>query len=162
MLFQRRIIIHQNLWECFSGARRLITQLLKIAEVPDHTIQLMYDGTYFVTDLEPKIFEGRKGFFLVFETETDHQEILQDTQSIAKLGSREALPILIARALPGIKFEYLPIPPQELPRKAHAIYFQIDHRSDLWTQVQRENNLALYWDSAPQDLKIEFMAVGRT
>jgi type VI secretion system protein ImpJ len=153
---------HQKLWKCFSDARKLITQLLKIAEVPDHTIQLMYDGTYFVTDLEPKIFEGRKRFFLVFETETDHQEILQDTESIAKLGSREALPILIARALPGIKFEYLPIPPQELPRKAHAIYFQIDHRSDLWTQVQRENNLALYWDSAPQDLKIEFMAVGRT
>jgi len=58
---------HQNLWECFSGARKLITQLLKIAEVPDHTIQLMYDGTYFVTDLEPNIFEGRKRFFLVFE-----------------------------------------------------------------------------------------------
>ena len=153
---------HENLWECFSGARKLITQLLKIAEVPDYTIRLMYDGTYFVTDLEPKIFEGRKRFYLVFETDTDHQEILQDTESIAKLGSREALPILIARALPGIKFEYLAIPPQELPRKAHAIYFQIDHRSDLWAQVERENNLALYWDSAPQDLKIEFMAVGRT
>ena len=81
-------------------------------------------------------------------------------ESIAKLNSRETLPILIARSLPGIKLHHLPLPPQELPRRANSVYFQIDHHSDHWEQVKRENNLALYWDAAPHDLKIELMAVG--
>jgi len=154
---------HRNLWKCFSGARTLVTQLLELLDPePEYIYQLMYDGTYFATDLQPKIFEGRNRFFLVLETDADLQSTLQDIDRSAKLGSREDLPILIARALPGIKLKHLPIPPQELPRLTDAIFFQIDHHSDYWTQVQRENNLALYWDKAPQDLKVALMIVERT
>lgn len=153
---------HRNLWECFSGAKTLITQLLEFAAEPEYIIQLLYDGTYFTADLPPMIFEGRNRFYLVFETETDPKTLLKNTESIAKLGSRESLPILIARALPGIKLEYLSVPPQELPRRAHSTYFKIDHHSDNWTRVQKEKNLALYWDAAPKDLKIQLMTVGRT
>jgi type VI secretion system protein ImpJ len=153
---------HRNLWECFSGAKTLVTQLLEFAAEPEYIIQLLYDGTYFTADLPPMIFEGRNQFYLVFETETDPKTILQNTERIAKLGTRESLPILIARALPGIKLEHLPIPPQELPRRAHSTYFKIDHHGDNWTKVQKEKNLALYWDAAPQDLKVQLMTVGRT
>jgi type VI secretion system protein ImpJ len=154
---------HQNLWECFSGAKMLITRLLdEITAGPEYIIQLLYDGTYFSADLPPAIFEGRNQFFLVFETETDPKNVLQTMENIAKLSSRQTLPILIARSLSGIKLQHLATPPQELPRRAHSIYFQIDHHSDQWDQVQKGNNLALYWDAAPQDLKAELMAVGRT
>ena len=154
---------HQNLWECFSGAKLLITRLLdEITAGPEYIIQLLYDGTYFSAELPPTLFEGRNQFFLVFETETDSKNILQTMENIAKLSSRQTLPILIARSLSGIKLDYLATPPQELPRRAHSIYFQIDHHSDQWDQVQKGNNLALYWDAAPQDLKAELMAVRRT
>jgi type VI secretion system protein ImpJ len=154
---------HQNLWECFSGAKLLITRLLdEITAGPEYIIQLLYDGTYFSADLPPTIFEGRNQFFLVFETETDPKNVLQTMGKIAKLSSRQTLPILIARSLSGIKLDHLAIPPQELPRRAHSIYFQIDHHSDQWDQVQKGNNLALYWDAAPQDLKAELMVVRRT
>ena len=106
------------------------------------------------------VFEGGKRFFLVFTTDADPQPLIHDAANIAKLGSREILPILIARALPGIRLEHFASPPQELPRRANSIYFQIDHHSDNWEQVKRETNLALYWDGAPPDLKIELMAVG--
>jgi type VI secretion system protein ImpJ len=88
--------------------------------------------------------------------------VLQSQETVAKLGSRESLPILIARALPGVRLEHLPVPPQELPRRAHAIYFQIDHHTEQWAQVEKGNNLALYWDTAPEDLKAELMIVGRS
>lgn len=154
---------HRNLWECFSGARSLVTQLLdEITAGPEYSIQLLYDGTYFAADLPPAIFEGRNRFFLVFETETDPQTVFQSIEGLAKLSSRQSLPILIAHSLSGIKLEHLATPPQELPRRAHSIYFQIDHHSDQWAQVQQGNNLALYWDAAPQDLKVELMAVGTT
>jgi len=154
---------HQDLWHCFSAAQRLVTQLLdEITAGPEYMLNLLFDGTYYAADLPPTIFEGRNRFFLALETEADPQTVQASVEQIAKLSSREYLPILIARSLPGIQLTYLQAPPQELPRRANTLYFQIDHHGDAWTQVQNGNNLALYWDAAPEDLKAELMAVGRT
>ncbi len=154
---------HQGLWEGFSGAQAVFTQLLdEITAGPEYVIQLVYDGTYYAAELSPAIFEGRNRFYLVLETEGDPQSVIQSLETLAKFSSRESLPILIARALAGIKLEHLPVSPQELPRRANSVYFRIDHHSDQWVQVERGHNMALYWDAAPEDLKVELMVVGRS
>ncbi len=153
---------HQNLWECFSAAQALIIQLLdEITAGPEYVIRLVYDGTYYAAPLKPAIFEGRNRFYLVLKTEEDPKLVLKSIEAMAKLSAREHLPILIARALPGIGLEHLPVPPQELPRRAHSVYFTVNHHSDQWGLVQKNNNLALYWDNAPEDLEVELMVVGR-
>ncbi len=153
---------HRRLWECFSGVQQLTTQLLdEITAGPEYAMQLLFDGTFFATELPPAIFDGRNRFFLVFSTESEPETLIQSVMSISKLGARETLPLLIARSLPGIRIEHLSVPPQELPRRANSLYFQIDHHHDQWADVMRGNNLALYWDTAPDDLNIELMAVGK-
>lgn len=154
---------HRRLGECFSGAHSLIIRLLdEITAGPDYMIPLLYDGTYFAADLPPALFSGGNRYYLVFETQSDPQSLLQALETAGKLGARESLPLLIARALPGVRLDHLVLPPQELPRRAFSIYFQIDHHSDLWNRVETSNNLALYWDTAPEDLKVELMVVGRS
>ena len=153
---------HENLWECFSQAQALISQLLdEITAGPEYVIRLVYDGTYYAAELKPAIFEGRNRFYLVFKTESDPKSVIRIVTAIAKLSSREHLPILIARALPGVRLEHLPVPPQELPRRAHSIYFAVDYQSDQWAPVKKGNNVAFYWDNAPEDLEVELMVVGR-
>lgn len=153
---------HLNLWECFASAQSLITQLLdEITAGPDYVIRLVFDGTYYASELAPAIFEGRNRYFLVFRTDTDPKFVLSSLATIIKISSREQLPILIARALPGIALEHLPVPPQELPRRAHCIYFQIDHHGDHWGLIEKGRNIAMYWDTAPEDLEVELMVVGR-
>ncbi len=153
---------HLNLWECFSAAQALITELLdEITAGPEYVIRLVYDGTYYAAELKPAIFEGRNRFYLVLKTEADPKSVIQSVAAIAKLSSREHLPILIARALPGIGLEHLPVPPQELPRRANSIYFAVDHHSDQWALVQKGHNIALYWDNAPEDMEVELMVVGK-
>jgi type VI secretion system protein ImpJ len=154
---------HRSLYNCFAGTRAIITKLLdEITAGPEYAFQLLFDGTYYAAELTPALFEGANRFYLVFETETDPQTVLQSLETITKLSSRESLPLLIAKALPGIKLEHLSAPPQELPRRARAIYCQIDHHSDQWSEVQKGHNIALYWDTAPEDLKVELMVVGGT
>jgi len=154
---------HRNLWECFSAAQTLLSQLLdEITAGPEYVIRLIYDGTYFAAELNPSLFEGRNRFYLVLRTEEDPKELLHSLTTSAKLSSKESLPLLIARALPGVGLEHLPVPPQELPRRASCIYFQVDHHSDQWSSVKKGNNLALYWDRAPEDLEAELMVVGRS
>jgi type VI secretion system protein ImpJ len=154
---------HTEIGTCFLAAQALVTRLLdQITAGPEHMVQLLFDGTYFASDLSPVMFEGRNRYFLVLETEADQGQILASIESIAKLGCRESLPLLIARSLSGVGLEHLPTVPQELPRRANALYFSIDHHSDQWAQIQKSKNLALYWDTAPEDLKVELMAVGRS
>ena len=153
---------HLSLWDCFSTAQILISQLLDdITAGPEYVIRLIYDGTYYAAELKPAIFESLNRFYLVFKTEEDPKFVIQSVVTIAKLSSREHLPILIARALPGIKVEHLAVPPQELPRRIRSVYFAVDHHSDLWPLIQKNNNIALYWDNAPEDLEIDLMVVGR-
>ena len=152
---------HESLWGCFTDARSLITKLLdEITAGPEYVLELAYDGAYFASEMVPAIFEGRNRFYLIFETEQDPDTFIASLDTISKLSSREALPILIARSLPGLTLEHLPPPPQELPRRPGSLYFRINHRGEQWAQVQKGNNIALYWDSAPQDLKIELMVAG--
>jgi type VI secretion system protein ImpJ len=153
---------HQNLGDCFSSARQLILKLLtEITAGPEYLLPLSFDGTYFALQLKPAHFEGGNRFFLALKSEADPKALLQSLSALAKLSSRERLPLLIARALPGISLEYLSDPPQELPRRAFSLYFAIDSRCEQWELVQKAHNLALYWDSAPDDLEVELMIVER-
>jgi len=154
---------HRKLGECFLGAQDLIIRLLdEITAGPEYIIRLEYDGTYFAAELSPAIFAGGNRYYLVVETDEDHESVKQSLETVAKLGARESLPILIARALPGAGLQHLALPPQELPRRAKSIYFQIDHHADQWAPVEKGHNIALYWDDAPEDIKVELMVVARS
>jgi len=153
---------HKDLGACFNLAETIVIALVdEITAGPDFVIPLEYDGTYFAAELPPGVFEGRNRFYLVAETESDPDETVDLLENIAKFGTRESLPLLIARALPGVGVESLAVPPQELPRRSHCLYFQLDHHADEWFNVQQSQNFALYWDGAPDDFKIELMVVGR-
>jgi type VI secretion system protein ImpJ len=154
---------HENLHGCFSAAQEMITRLLdEITAGPEYIFPLVYDGTYYSTELPPAIFDGANRFFLVVETGADPEKVLSSLETGAKLSSRESLAILIVRALPALGLKHLPVPPQELPRRANAHYFQIEHHGEQWINVQKGRNMALFMDSAPADLKVELMVVGRS
>jgi type VI secretion system protein ImpJ len=153
---------HCNLWNCFSAAQNMISHLLdEITAGPEYVIRLNQDGTFYTADLKPAIFEGRNRFYLAVKTEEDSKTVLQALEDIAKLSSREHLDTLVSRSLPGIGLQYLQIPPQELPRRANTVYFAINHHDDQWAAISKNYNLALYWNSAPSDIEIELMVVGR-
>jgi len=154
---------HKKLWDCFAGAQRLITRLLdEITSGPEYIIPLHFDGTYFAAELPPSLFEGANRFYLVLETQQSADTIIESMNQVAKLSAREFLPILIAQSLPGIKLQHLEVVPQELPRKSDATYFQIDTHEKSWEPVEKGNNMTLYWDTAPEDLKVELMIVRRS
>jgi type VI secretion system protein ImpJ len=154
---------HSDLSGCFLAAQSLVSRLLdEITAGPDYVIELISDGTYFTADLSPGQFSVGNRYYLVVETEDNPDQVRESLQGIAKLGSRESLPLLIARALPGVGLEHLVMPPQELPRRARCLYFQLNHQSDQWANVKSSNNIGLYWDNAPDDFKAELMVVGRS
>jgi len=153
---------HRDLWGCFSAVQDMISHLLdEITAGPEYVIRLVLDGIYFAAELKPAIFEGRNRYYLAVKTDEDPKIVLQSLVDIAKLSSREYMHTLVTQALPGIDLEYLQVPPQELPRRAHTLYFRINHHDDQWASVEKNRALALHWSNAPEDADIELMVVGR-
>jgi len=153
---------HRKLHTCFLSAQDVLLRLLdEITAGPEYMLELTYDGAYYSGELSPSMFDSHNRFYLVLATDHEPGPVLESFSALAKMGSRESLPLLIARALPGIKASYLESPPQELPRRPGSLYFQIDHHGELWQQVQHSNNLAIFWDNTPEDIKVELMVVGR-
>ncbi len=153
---------HRKLYHCFFTAQKILLRLLdEITAGPEYILELVYDGAYYSAELSASMFDGHNRFFMVLATEHDPVQVANSFTSLAKIGSRESLPLLIARALPGVKIKHLETVPQELPRRPGSIYFQVDHHGDLWQQVQKSRQLAVFWDEAPQSIKAELMVVGR-
>ena len=153
---------HQSLGECFFSAHLLIIKLLdEITSGPEYVLPLLYDGTYFTSEMKPENFEHKFRYFLALKSGDESRSFLQSVSAVVKLSSRERMPLLIARALPGIGLEYLQTPPQELPRRSNTFYFAVDSNGEQWAQVEKGRNIALYWDNAPEDLEVELMIVTR-
>ena len=154
---------HGHLWTCFFSAQRCISRLLdEITAGPDFILLLEFDGTFFTTDVKPDAFAAGNRFYLVMSTEDDPAKTARAMTTVAKASSREHLPILIARALPGVDIKHLSVPPQELPRRPQSIYFALSQHGEQWSYVAQSKNLSVYWDDAPSDLTMELMIVGRT
>jgi len=125
----------------------MISHLLdQITAGPEYVIRLASDGTYFAADLKPAIFEGRNRYYLAVRTDSDQKDVLQALEGLAKLSSRDFMHVLVTQAL---------------PRRAHTVYFSIDHHGEQWASVAKNRTIALYWNSAPEDAEIELMVVGR-
>ncbi len=152
---------HKELTECFSKASSLVSLLLdEITAGPKYIIPVKFDDTYYSAFLEPAYFNATNRYYMVIRTETEPKKVLEDIRISLKTGAKEIMPVLIRQSLPGVKLSHLKNPPQELPRRAHTLYFLLDSHGDIWSKIDDKNNIAISWDSAPQDVKIELMIIG--
>ncbi len=149
---------HDNIGECFNSARNLISQLMnEISVGPQFLVELDYDGKYFSTNIPSEFFEQQVDFYLILNTEQPWADHSQSFLTTAKLADKSTVEILAERSLPGVGLFHMPSPPAGLPKKAFANYARIDIHDDNWQQIHNKQNLALMWDEAPEDLKVELV-----
>jgi len=154
---------HSSLWNCYSDVQNLISHLLdEITAGPEYIMRLIRDGVFYSADLKPAVFEESNRFYLSVRTDDEARAVIQTMTTLAKLGSREDLRNIVARALPGIHLEHQPQPPQQLPRRSNAIYFLINHHSEQWESIVKNRNVALYWNNALGEVDIELMVIRRS
>ncbi|MDH4273414.1 MAG: type VI secretion system baseplate subunit TssK [Gammaproteobacteria bacterium] len=151
---------HAMIASCFRKAIRVVGAIMdEITAGPDYVTTMLFDGTYFYSDVNTRIFQGQNRFYLHVKTELDTEQVVALMGAYAKIASRELLPILVARSLAGIPLEHVSTPPSVLPRTGHSHYFEIHSHADVWTSVKEMQNLAVYLDNPPQDMEMELMVI---
>ncbi len=147
---------HRHLEVCFSTAQAVINFLLdEIALGGENIIRLEREDGFFVGDMPESAFDPRFGYCLILRTEEAPESVIDGLLTVGKLSSRRSIDDLTTRFISGVPLEHLPYPPPGVPRLAHALYFRIDKNDGLWQEVQQTGAVALYWDTAPEDLIVE-------
>ncbi len=151
---------HENPGPCFEEAQTLIEELLNAILVgPEGIIDLVREGEWFRGIIPATLFDSRNVFYLVVRTAEDRQRSLDALRNLAKSGSIEMLPTLLARALPGLPMQYNEVPPPGLPKRPGSLYFRLDQAHGHWLEIMKRQNFCLYWDNAPADTKAELIVV---
>ena len=151
---------HTNIGGCFNDASGLITQLLnEITIGPQYLVEMESDGVAYTAEVPSEFFTEYVDFYLIVNTAEDFERSQQSLLTAAKLSSRDVVETLAERSLPGVGMIYLPAAPPGLPRRPNAYYLRLDIHDDEWASVQRQEDIALLWDEAPEDVRVELVVV---
>ncbi|MGD9947342.1 MAG: type VI secretion system baseplate subunit TssK [Desulfobulbus sp.] len=154
---------HTALWECFSHVQNSIeTALADFVTGPEFIIPLEREGDVFsVENLSQDVFQPRNHYYLLLWTALDLKQILESLAHLTRVTSLSYLPTITKRALAGIELSYLTQPPREAQGNANSYFFRINDTDKQWGFVVNEQCLAMHWEGAPEDLKVELMVIRR-
>jgi type VI secretion system protein ImpJ len=139
-------------------------------------VPLIFDEEYFAAQLDKRFFEGNKHYYLAIKADVPARELERlFSTGIAKVCAREDMGALRQRALHGLSIRYLEIPPEELPRRSNYNYFaldypgtlrrkneqrqNLDHHTSLWLRIEQHQNIAVYWQLAPERTEMQLMVI---
>ncbi len=137
---------HSHLTECFGKLDYHIrTHLETIAPSQFITIPLQKRADYFyqadVTD--PRCFTRSQWIFAI-RCPIGEVEIISGTPRLVKLCSKDFVPQLVKRALPGLDLTHLPVPPASIPKKIDYHYFSVSKSGPCWDHLVKTRVAGLY------------------
>ncbi len=149
---------HEDLTGCFRDAETLIGEMVNAIIVgAENVIHLAREGSDFKGRIPVETLSERNAFCLVVRTEEEAGAVLNAVVHLAKIGSEEAMPNLLARALPGVPAEARPSPPPGVPKRPGSYYFVLDKTHPRWSDLARSGNFSVHWDDAPEDAAIDLV-----
>jgi type VI secretion system protein ImpJ len=154
---------HTALWDCFSRVQNAIEIALSdFVTGPEYIIPLEREGDIFKAEkLSQDIFQPRNHYYLVLWTSLDLKQILESLAHLARVTSLSYLPTITKRALAGIELSFLAQPPREALSSSNSSFFRLNETDKQWESVVNEQSLAMHWEGAPNDLKVELMVIRR-
>ena len=154
---------HREAGRCYRDARLLIEKLLNAITVgPELMVALeRTEERRYLAELPRPFLDRRVSLYLVLRTETSFDQLLDSFRQFAKLGAAGEVETYVQRALPGLQATYLQVRPEALPHRPKTSYFRLEQNDSRWDEVENQRTLALLWDEAPEDLKVELVMVRR-
>lgn len=152
---------HLHLDECFDGLERHIRRHLETI-VPSQylTVPLMKRADYFyegeVTD--QRVLD-RARWILSIQSLVGEVELIAKTSKVVKLCSKQFIPQLVKRALPGLTLTHLPVPPSAIPAKVDAQYFSVSRSGPCWDHIAQTRQIGVYVPGDLPDAVLELLVV---
>lgn len=153
---------HEDMRINFRPAVSRLQELIRTMTLgAEAGIRLVYDGKFYKASLPPSVFEGeRTRYYLMIDSLVRGDELWARLQRTGKVTTMENMPILLPKALMGLKIDPLPTPPEELPQKAgNQSYFMVDTQHPEWRMIRERGNIAMFCDLDDNDTTVKLFVV---
>jgi len=137
---------HQRLEECFGDLDRHIRFHLE-AIIPTNciTIPLKAAGDFFFEgEVADQRCLGRARWILSIRSGMGEADLIRLTPQLIKVCSKEFVPKLVQRALPGMPLNHLPVPPSAVAPKVDCQYFGLSRSGPCWDHIVKTREVGVY------------------
>ena len=101
------------------------------------------ESLYSASQFDLQVLEGGT-FYLGVKLESKDGNWMEQFEKFAKVGSRDAIEMIVGSAMPGVQLRHQHRPPAQVPIRSHHEYFRIDGRGEFWNAVVSARSIAVY------------------
>lgn len=152
---------HKNLTECFAALDQHIRTHLELV-VPSNCVRIALQKTaeYFWHGVatDPRTLARARWIFGV-RCGIGEAELITGAPRLVKICSKEFLPKLVSRALPGMKLTHIPAPPPAISPRVEFQYFGVERSGPCWDHIMQTRDVAVYVPGELPNPEVELTVV---
>lgn len=152
---------HDNLTDCFAEIDAHIREHLELL-APSNCVEIpLRPRARYVHEgrVEDQRTLGRSRWIFGIRSSIGESELIQSTPRLVKICSKQFLPKLVSRALPGLELKHLSIPPAAISPKVEHQYFAIEKAGPCWEHLVKTKELGVYVPGELTEPEIELFVV---
>jgi type VI secretion system protein ImpJ len=137
---------HDQLEECFGEMDRHIRfQLETIIPTNCISIPLAPSGNFFFSgEVADQRCLGRARWIFSIRGRMGEADLIRLAPQLIKFCSKEFVPKLVQRALPGMTMTHLPVPPAAVAPKVECQYFGLSRSGPCWEHIVKSREVGVY------------------
>lgn len=152
---------HLRLDECFDALDRHIRLHLETI-VPSNCLSVPLQPTadyFYAGELTDQRTLGRAQWILAVHSSVGDAETIQRVPQLVKVCSRDFVPKLVERALPGMVLTHLPVPPPAVTATVETHYFGIGRAGPCWDHIVQTRRVGIYVPGEIADAELQLLVV---
>ncbi len=152
---------HENPNTCFvSLCKMLIKLMASLGAEESKSLLLLPEAPYFAADIPDNFISASGQVWLCVRLDEMTEGLADDIPRFVKIGSKDKLNTIIAKAISGVELTKVAPPPGFLRRKDTA-WYRIDTSHSLWQQLITQKRAYLFWEGAPEDAEVKLVVTGQ-
>ncbi|MCL1916658.1 MAG: type VI secretion system baseplate subunit TssK [Desulfovibrionaceae bacterium] len=153
---------HEDQRACFAPLCELIAKLLANLGLDESKIlHLLPEPPYFAADIPENFISTSCRYWLWVRADALTETMAEELPRLAKLGARDRLNLIIAKAVSGIPLIRIPSAPPGFMKRSDSAWYSVDTAHPLWQHVVEQGKISLFWDGAPEGAEMRLVAMGR-
>lgn len=152
---------HDNLHECFDALDHHIRTHLEML-MPTNCIRIPLEAAanYFWSGpvADQRALSRAKWVFAIRSPIGD-ADLMERVPRLVKICSRDFVPKLVQRALPGMALVHMPVPPAAVSPRIETQYFAINRAGPCWDHIVQTRQVGVYVPGEIPNPEIELLVV---
>lgn len=152
---------HQDLYACFQPLNERLSQYLS-AILEQTAVGLPVEKRQYgihVARIVDRSLIRQARFVLAARADATVDTIRDQLPAMLKMGTIETIRELVNNQLPGLGISALAVAPREVHFNPGAVYFEIEHNSELWQQLRNSAGFAFHLAGELPNLEFELWAI---